>query len=367
MIDLSTFSANVDSERFEKSMQSTPVSGIKPLYISDKGIPKEILEEIPRTDALMNAGRNIEASVYFTEDGLQPAYSFIGDWVSNSSQVLVYYQPGYIPPEFSFTPNDLFSVGSSQGGWWDFSDTSVMYKDLAQTQPVTTDGDNVAVVQDKSGASHNLVSTDAVNNPVWDASTNSVSFNNSDPFLQNDQALWGTMHTAPFTVAMLFAPGQIADPNSLGIVVANVATVSSSGQGYFFAYDDRASAGRNESVLVQVAKGSLGNQSFLYEYNNQFPSQTFNTAVHRYDPSLTTGDADYSNFYKSNTELNSTFSVVNGGIGAPQTAALAVGDLNGAGGNPYAGKLSQLVIIDRLLTTEEMTNLETYFQNKLAE
>lgn len=99
MVDLSTFSNNVDSTRFEQTMQSTRTAGVKPLYISDKGIPKTIVEEIPRAEQLINEGKNIEASVFLTEDGVSPAYSFIGDWISNSSQVLVYYQPGYIPPE----------------------------------------------------------------------------------------------------------------------------------------------------------------------------------------------------------------------------------------------------------------------------
>ena len=82
MVDLTTFAVNPDSERFESTMQSTPITGIKPLYISDKGIPKEIFSEVLRASNAINDGTNIEASLFFTYGGASPAYSFIGDWKS---------------------------------------------------------------------------------------------------------------------------------------------------------------------------------------------------------------------------------------------------------------------------------------------
>jgi len=92
MVDLTTFAANPDSERFESTMQSTPIAGIKPLYISDKGIPKAIFSEVVRAASFINDGTNIEASLFLTYGGASPAYSFIGDWKSQSSQVLVNYK-----------------------------------------------------------------------------------------------------------------------------------------------------------------------------------------------------------------------------------------------------------------------------------
>ena len=92
MADLTTFSNNVDSTRFEQTMQSTRTAGVKPLYISDKGIPKTVIEEVANAAGNISDSTNIEASLYYTKDGTSPAYAFIGDWVSNSSQVLVYYK-----------------------------------------------------------------------------------------------------------------------------------------------------------------------------------------------------------------------------------------------------------------------------------
>jgi len=91
-IDFNTFAVNPDSERFESTMQSTPIAGIKPLYISDKGIPKAIFSEVVGAADLINDGTNIEASLFLTYGGASPAYSFIGDWKSQSSQVLVNYK-----------------------------------------------------------------------------------------------------------------------------------------------------------------------------------------------------------------------------------------------------------------------------------
>jgi len=49
-----------------------------------------------------------------------------------------------------FTPATLFSNGKS-GLWWDYSDLSTLFQDVAGTIPVTADGDPVGLVLDKSG------------------------------------------------------------------------------------------------------------------------------------------------------------------------------------------------------------------------
>jgi len=92
MLDFTTFADSPDSERFEKSMMSTTIAGVKPLYISDKGIPKEIFSEVVGAASLIDDATNIESSLFLTYGGASPAYSFIGDWKSRSSYVLVNYK-----------------------------------------------------------------------------------------------------------------------------------------------------------------------------------------------------------------------------------------------------------------------------------
>jgi hypothetical protein len=73
-------------------MQSTPISGVRSLYISDKGIPKQIFEELPSEASNINDGTNIEAAFYSTKAPNKKGYSFLGYWNSASSQVLVYFK-----------------------------------------------------------------------------------------------------------------------------------------------------------------------------------------------------------------------------------------------------------------------------------
>lgn len=97
MVDLATFAANPDNERFEKSMQSRRTAGVRPLAISNKGIPKYRLRPVPNGEAQYSAGNNVGAEMQYTFGGGYPAYTFIGTWRSNSSQVLVHYDLDNVP------------------------------------------------------------------------------------------------------------------------------------------------------------------------------------------------------------------------------------------------------------------------------
>lgn len=65
-----------------------------------------------------------------------------------------------------FTPADLFT-GGENGGWYDPSDLSTLWKDDARTSQVTADGDTVAVMDDKSGNGNHLRQTTAANRPTY--------------------------------------------------------------------------------------------------------------------------------------------------------------------------------------------------------
>ena len=57
-----------------------------------------------------------------------------------------------------FSPLELFS-GSKQGVWYDPSDKSTLFQDVAGTVPVTKDGDPVALMKDKSGNGNHATQT----------------------------------------------------------------------------------------------------------------------------------------------------------------------------------------------------------------
>lgn len=65
-----------------------------------------------------------------------------------------------------FSPLDLFA-GGKQGAWYDPSDKSTLFQDVAGTIPVRKDGDPVALMRDKSGNNNHAVQTTSTARPVY--------------------------------------------------------------------------------------------------------------------------------------------------------------------------------------------------------
>lgn len=66
----------------------------------------------------------------------------------------------------SFTPLSLFASGEL-GAWYDPSDLSSMFQDTAGATPVTTAGQSVARINDKSGRGNHLTQATAANRPTY--------------------------------------------------------------------------------------------------------------------------------------------------------------------------------------------------------
>lgn len=65
-----------------------------------------------------------------------------------------------------FSPLDLFA-GGKQGVWYDPSDKSTLFQDIAGTVPVTKDGDPVGLMKDKSGNSNHASQPLAASRPTY--------------------------------------------------------------------------------------------------------------------------------------------------------------------------------------------------------
>lgn len=74
-----------------------------------------------------------------------------------------------VRPGPGYNPAALFASGE-QGGWWDPSDLSTMWKDTAGTDPVTADGDAVARIDDKSGNGNHLTQATLAERPLYKTS-----------------------------------------------------------------------------------------------------------------------------------------------------------------------------------------------------
>jgi hypothetical protein len=65
-----------------------------------------------------------------------------------------------------FSPVTLFTAGE-QGVWYDPSDITTLFQDTAGTTPVTTVGQTVALIKDKSGRGNNAIQATALNRPQY--------------------------------------------------------------------------------------------------------------------------------------------------------------------------------------------------------
>lgn len=69
-------------------------------------------------------------------------------------------------PSAIWTPGTLFKTGN-KGAWYDPSDPATLFQDIAGTVPVTSDGDPVALMLDKSGNGHHAVQASLSARPLW--------------------------------------------------------------------------------------------------------------------------------------------------------------------------------------------------------
>ena len=78
-------------------------------------------------------------------------------------------------------PGWLFR-GGVQGAWYDPSDLSTLFQDVAGTVPVVADGDPVALIVDKSGNGHHLTQPVAPARPIYrtDTMLNWIEFDGAD-------------------------------------------------------------------------------------------------------------------------------------------------------------------------------------------
>ena len=83
-----------------------------------------------------------------------------------------------------WTPADIFT-GAVRGAWWDPSDLSTLWQDVSRTIPVTTTGQSVAMMDDKSGNGHHLSQGSAGRYPLLqhDGTNYYLDFDGSDDFM----------------------------------------------------------------------------------------------------------------------------------------------------------------------------------------
>ena len=111
----------------------------------------------------------------------------------------------------NFTPAALPGLSA----WYDPSDLSTLFQDDAMTIPVTTAGQSVAVIKDKSGNGYNLTQATAAARPLY-KTDGTLHWLEGDGV---DDILTGTIPISayPFTIAAAFKPISTTDGGIAGL------------------------------------------------------------------------------------------------------------------------------------------------------
>jgi hypothetical protein len=108
---------------------------------------------------------------------------------------------GGFSPADVFTPADVFA-SSEQGAWFDPSDLSTLFKDSAGTTPVTTAGQPVGLMLDKSGRTNHAVQTTVAARPMYQTGPARATLD------KVDDRLLVIVPTGGFTGTMVLATDQ---------------------------------------------------------------------------------------------------------------------------------------------------------------
>lgn len=95
------------------------------------------------------------------------------------------FVPGFKRPNFGlWTPRALFLSGAA-GAWYDPSDVGTLFQDAAGTTPVTSDGDPVGLMLDKSGHGNDVSQSTTASKPTYrtDGVLHWLEFDGVDDYL----------------------------------------------------------------------------------------------------------------------------------------------------------------------------------------
>jgi len=235
--------------------------------------------------------------------------------------------------EEEFDPASVFSSGEA-GGWYDPSDLSTMFQDTAGSTPVTTAGQSVARINDKSGRGLHLTQATAANQPTYQVADGRpyLSFDGTNDCLFNTTPISGVNQSIAAAVSNVTggANGAIwADVVSASdrVVLTDNAVAIIVGYYNGTAYTPKSGAA-NGSPHVDLAEIIKGTSTGL-RVNSTAQSGTTNPSV-------------------------------------LATVGVCLGATAPTGGIFFAGRCYGLMHVARALTSTERAGLETLFGSKMG-
>ena len=250
------------------------------------------------------------------------------------------------PPSGAISPPDLFAAGEL-GGWWDPSDLSTMFQDTAATTPVTTVGQSVARINDKSGRGNHLLQATAANRPIYQIDTNGkphLVFDGTDDFmLVNPMSL-----TASDAITVWLGFNKTGEKAAHQMMMEH-STILDSNAGTFY--------------LLEPA--STARYDFRSRGSNATGSTAQSTVTAGSFTSVFTGQSDIS----SDTNIARVNGVQTGTASADQgtgnfgTFGFYVGRRGGST-LPFGGRLYGLIVRNLASTAQHVIDIERWLAEK---
>jgi len=250
-----------------------------------------------------------------------------------------------------FTPADLFLSGE-KGVWYDISDRTTLFRDVAGTIPVTAVGQSVARVLDKSGNGFHATQGTVANQPIYQIdpygypylqfdgvndslSTSNINFTGTDKMTAT-VGLWvDTPSPGAGTVVVIGG-----DPNSV-----------------------------NGSFLIGAPSSTLdhsfylrGTSTIVARVNNVVAGDDILTGI--FDISQPTKETELITRLSQTQTTNITWTGTTAGTGNFGNLPLYIGSLGGTGTYFY-GHIYQIVIRGALPTGDQLYQTENWVNSKL--
>ncbi len=242
-----------------------------------------------------------------------------------------------------FTPLNLFSTGE-QGAWYDPSDLTTLFQDDAGTVPVTTDGQAVALMRDKSGNGHHAAQTVAGSRPIFrtSAGLSWLEFDGVDDVLAT-----GSIDFSVTDKVSLFS-GLRKMSNAVACVVCELSLNLSVNSGTF----NLTTSNTGAPNISFTGKGTILSTALI-------PALTAPVSA------VISADADISaDTVRARANRGTYISTLTDlGVGNFGNYPLFIGR-RGAGSIPFIGSLYGLIIRAKLTDSLGVANTENYLAAK---
>jgi len=243
------------------------------------------------------------------------------------------------------SPSTLFA-GGEQGFWFDPSDFSTMFQDSAGTTPVTAVGQTVGKILDKSGNDNHATQATAASRPVL--RQNVAGKYCLEPDGVDDWLTIGNSDFSAINKVSIFAGAAV---NGTGV--------------WKTLYQHAASSAFNEpSFGLQAPAGSAALQSLSYAVGTPSLLSLGGGTSDANIPKVLVAQMDRSIAVRSAVNRIDGVEVASANWAVGGNYGNLPGRISSIGGDAFAGKLYQLIVLGRLPTAQELTNTEAWIADK---